>query len=115
MDWISKELLLAVIFSLSVALIAVVLGPPLPKLEQTPHVQSQSEPGNSSEQQSKGADATIIEKGRKQQDNHRSDEAFEIPYIGIRTGEGLLVLFTLLLWWSTRALVKNLEKRLSFN
>jgi hypothetical protein len=39
-----------------------------------------------------------------------NDEAFEIPYIGIKTGEALLALFTLLLWWSTRDLVLESRK-----
>jgi hypothetical protein len=111
-DWISKEFLIAIIGALTIALVAIcVSSPPVPS--QAPKVQPQSEACNGIDidHPSANTPASVIEHCREQNAQPRKDEAFEmIPYVGIRPGEGLLVLFTLLLWWSTRDLVVESRK-----
>jgi hypothetical protein len=91
-DWISREFLLAVVGSLAITVL-ILLFLPHPPLAHAPNANTCGEACNST--------------GGVHSSDGRPDESFEIPYIGIKIGEALLALFTLLLWWSTRDLVKE--------
>lgn len=106
MRWeLPRELLFATIFSLAIFVAA--LWPSQYPYSQIPEInpQEQIENGLGGNQSTLETPSSPISTTRKQQAEHRRDSASEVTLLGIKPGEWLLSIVTLMLWLATVRLV----------
>lgn len=101
---VPKELLWAIIASLSVALIAVIQAP-----YQGHYVPSHQKPADriGSQQTPNTAPPSLEKPARDQQKTKSAEHAPEVTILGVKPGEWLLGIVTFLLWYATNRLVRQ--------
>ncbi|SDS05625.1 hypothetical protein [Bradyrhizobium canariense] len=111
MQWsVPRELLWAIIGAQAIAIIA--LWPTYYPYRQAPKVdaQHQSENGISSANPAEDRPATQVNPSGKYESQHSGEDASEISILGIKPGEWLLSIVTLMLWGATVGLVRSADR-----
>jgi hypothetical protein len=103
-------LLWAIIFGLAVAVAA--LWPSHYPYSQTPKVgaQYQAKDGISGNDPAGHGPTSQVNPGREQQGQHGGEHAAEVTILGVKPGEWMLSIVTLMLWGATLGLVRGADK-----